>query len=177
MDFRIVQSYASTPAEDVARAFRSDAMYESLSDLPFVGTPEFLDAVDIGDSDAREIRIRYTAKIDLPPVATAFVDPNKLSFVETSTVDADGNARFTIVPDFYKDLLRCTGTMKIARTGETSCERVTAGSLRINLGWKGKLLEAQVEKLIVNGLTDYLHAEVRDVEKYLSLNPSSAPAD
>lgn len=172
MEFKIVQRYESAGAGDVARAFRSDAMYKSLSDLPFVGTPEFIDATDVGDAGARQVRIRYTAKLDLPAIATTFVDPSKLSFVETSTVDPDGNSPFTITPDFYKDLLRCSGTMTIRSTGDDSCERIIAGDLGINLGWKGKLLEGQVERLIVSGLTDYLHAEVDDVNDFLANHPT-----
>lgn len=153
------------PASLIA-AYRSRELFEYFSDLPFVGAGEV-----VTHTGAQTVTndTRWDVRLDLPAAARVFVDPDKLSFVEQMTLHNDGTGTFVVTPHHYAKLLRASGTTVIAaEPGGSGSTRTTEGTLKIDLGWKGKLLEGEVERIIANGLTEALHAQIPQVEHYIA---------
>lgn len=105
----------------------------------------------------------YRVEIDLPPLADKFIDANKLTFVERTTLVTDGSGSFDILPDHYGKLLRASGRIEMVPFDRGRCERLVQGSVDVNLGWSGKLFEAPVEDAIVTGLKQALAAQAAQV--------------
>ena len=164
MQLEVIQSINAEPA-GVIWAFRTEAFYRSLRDLPFVGSPELV-SFESNGADVL-IDLRYRVAIDLPGPARAFIDPDKLTFVESSRLHPDGTGTFEIRPDHYGTLLSSSGETAVA--GDSgACQRTMAGSLDVDLGWKGKIFEHEAEKAIAGGLEQALLAQVAQVEAFVN---------
>ena len=164
MDLEVVQSIDAEPA-GVIWAFRTEALYRSFADLPFVGSPEVVSF----DADGNDVlvELRYRVAVDLPGPARAFIDPDKLTFVESSRIGPDGTAVFAIRPDHYDDLLQASGTTTIDGSTRPG-RRTTAGSLKVDLGWKGRLFEGEAERAIAGGLKRALQAQIPQIEAFVN---------
>ena len=90
-----------------------------------------------------------------------------MQLVEQMVLQSDGTGTFVVAPDHYPKLLQADGTTVITAAGSGS-SRTTEGTLKIDLGWKGKLLEGEVERIIANGLTEALQAQIPQVERWLN---------
>lgn len=146
-------------AQAVADAFNQRTTWQAFSNLPFVGDPE-LQSFLPGDG-ARETRVAmaYQVAIDLPPLADAFIDADKMTFVENTQLAANGSGSFEIVPDHYTKLLKASGRIEMVPFDEGRCERLIQGSVDVSLGWSGKIFERPVEDAIVKGLIEALAAQ------------------
>ena len=167
MQLRVEQDFGSVDPDAIVGAYQSPELYTELTDLPFVGSPT-LDSV-ARDEDARRTHVasRWKVQLELPAVALAFVDPDRLVFVEEAELHDDGSGTFRIVPDHYAKLLRASGETTVSASSGTTV-RTTTGNLKVDLGWKGKLFESQVEQAIVDGLTKALRAQVPQILRTLS---------
>lgn len=167
MRLHVVQDFGTVDPSSIGDAYRSKDLYASLRDLPFVGSPavtdyrQGVDSTD-GSADAVVVAVQWEVLLELPAVALAFVDPGKLGFVEESELGPTGTGTFRIIPDHYPKLLRGSGETAITQAGSNTL-RTTSGTLKVDLGWKGKLFEGQVEQAIADGLAKALKAQVPQV--------------
>lgn len=180
MQLKIVQRFGATGATSIINAYRSEALYRSFADLPFVGSPEFI-SLDTTGADRQTIKIsnRLKVSVDLPSAANAFVDGDKLTFVERSEVDIDGTGRFEVDPDHYDKLLSLSGQTKIAEIDGVTT-RTTTGTLAVDLGWAGRIFKGAVEQAIANGLDAAFQAQIPQVGAFIANNapprqPGSSP--
>ena len=161
MRFRIEQNF-DAPLEDVEAAFVDPAFLEELGTLPKLGRPELVDQRE--DGDLVHQRVRYAFAGELSSAVTAVVDPDKLTWVEESTLDRRTHrTRFTIVPDHYKTRLSCDGEFVLEPTG-TGARRVATGELKVRF----PLVGGKVERAIVSGLEEHAEREVDAMARWLS---------
>jgi hypothetical protein len=165
MKLVIHQEFLSHGPHDVAAAYADPGLYAAMHDLPFVGTPSLVEHVV--DGEIARLAVRWAVQVDLPAAARVFVDPSRLSFVEYARLTPDGTASFHVEPDHYRRLLAFAGTYRVERGPDSGARRTVAGELRVDLGWKGRLVEGEVTRVIAAGLTDALQAQVAAVERYL----------
>lgn len=157
--FLVTQHFAA-PLETVQQAYRDETTWQAFGGLPFVGDP-IVDSFVAGDPTV--VSTRYRVKVDLPAMATTFIDADKLTFVEVTTLLGDGSGTFEIVPDHYGDLLESSGRIELVSVGSDASERRVHGHVTVDLGWAGKLFEGPVEDVIVKGLTEALLAQAQQV--------------
>lgn len=166
MKLVIHQEFREHAPAEVAAAYADPGLYDAMEDLPFVGAPSVL-AHEV-DREISRLAVRWAVRVQLPAAARLFVDESKLSFVEHVSVGHDGVTSFHVEPDHYRRLLSFGGTAGIEPGPDRGCRRTVAGVLRVDLGWKGRLLEADVTRVIASGLSDALQSQVCAVERYLA---------
>lgn len=157
--FLVTQKF-DAPAANVVAAFASESTWRSFAGLPFVGDP---DVQSFSAGEPIEIEMAYRVSVDLPPLANKFIDAHKLTFVEVTALEADGSGSFTIVPDHYSKLVTASGRIEMVPYDGDWCERLIQGSVNVDLGWTGALLESTVEEAIVTGLKQALQAQAKQV--------------
>jgi len=159
--FLVTQKYSAS-ASDVAAAYRRKDTWAAFSGLPFVGDPSLESFIETADTTV--VEMAYKVSIDLPAVASNFIDANKMTFVERTELNADGSGNFTIIPDHYGKLLSSSGRFEMVPFDDEYCERLIQGSVDVSLGWAGKLFEGPVEDAIVTGLSQALSAQALQIE-------------
>jgi hypothetical protein len=159
--FSIEQRFAGDPGA-IAAAYADPELYRRFGPLPRAGHPEVVHhEVDDGEVHL-DVRWQFTAP--LSSAARAVIDPHRLTWVERSAHDlAERTVRFRMVPDHYRDRLRCEGTYRFEADGPGRTIRRTEGELRV----KAPLVARAVEHAIVDGLREQLDAEVVVVEAYV----------
>jgi len=158
--FDLTQTLAA-PVDEVARAYASAELYETLGGNDKLGPPDVLSRTERGDTVT--LRIRYQFVADLSAAVTAVVDPKKLTWVEESVHDlAAHSVAVTLHPDHYADRLRCTGRYGYTAKGDTTVRQVN-GDLKV----KVLFVAGQVERALVSGLKEHLEAEAPQVEAFL----------
>ena len=165
MKLVIHQDFRSRRPVEVARVYADPALYGAMHDLPFVGTPSLVEHVVHGG--IARLAVRWAVQVELPAAARVFVDASRLSFVEHARMAPDGTASFHVEPDHYGRLLAFAGTYRVEPGPGNGTRRTVEGDLRVDLGWKGRLVEGEVARVIATGLTDALRAQVAAVERYL----------
>ncbi len=157
-----VDQHFSHPLDEVVRAFAAPELYAALDDASTVSRPEVV-AHDV-TGDHVELQLRYRFNGELSSAARAVLDPARLSWVERSTYDlGTASGSFTMVPDHYRDRLRCGGTFRF-EVAEGGCRRHCEGDLRV----RAPLVAGAVERAIVSGLREHLDDQVRVVDAYLA---------
>jgi hypothetical protein len=160
MHFELDQRIAGAPAV-VSAAFADPRYYESLGELPKLGTPEVVSHDVDGDVVSLQVRYRFTG--DLSAAVKAVIDPRKLSWVERSTHDlAAQQVTFELLPDHYPDRLRCKGGYRFGPDGDGTV-RHASGDLKV----RAALVAGVVEGAIVSGLREHLEAEAGLVERFI----------
>lgn len=161
MRFSIDQDFTQ-PVDAVVRAFAAPELYAALEDLPKLSRPEVVS--HRADGDTVELELRYRFSGELSSAARAVLDPGRLSWVERSTYDLSTAAgSFTMVPDHYRDRLRCQGTFRFEAVDGGSRRRCE-GDLRV----RAPLVAGAVERAIVSGLREHLDEQVPVVEAFLA---------
>lgn len=163
MRLQLRQQFTRVSASQVAAAYADPALYQRFAGLAFGGEPEVIDYQRAIDG-AVTMAIRYRIEADLPSAARMFVDPDKLTFIEYASLDADGCGSFDIVPDHYSDMLQAFGTIEVTAQPTT---RSLVGELNIDLGWTGMMFKDQAERQIAQGLGRVLEAQVEPVEAFV----------
>lgn len=157
MRFRFEQRIPAPP-DAVVGVLLDPGFLDDLDDLPRLGRPRLLDQRSEGDLVHR--RVRHTFTGDVPPAARRVVDPSRLSWVETSTVERRAHrAEWSVRADHYPRLLRASGTWRMEADGEKGSRRVIEGEVRVGM----PLVGAKVEAAIVDGFREYADAEERAV--------------
>ena len=161
--FLVTQKFTAS-ADAVVAAYRRQETWESFADLPFVGDPTVDSFVD---DHQVEVAMAYKVTLQLPPLAENFIDADKMTFIERTTLAEDGSGRFVIEPDHYAKLLKSSGRIEMVPLDDGHCERMIQGSVDLSLGWAGKLFEGPVEDAIVNGLKEALAAQAAQIDSLL----------
>jgi len=157
--FLVTQKFDAT-SDQVATAFNEQTTWQGFAGLPFVGDPTL---VSFTPGAITEISMSYRVMIHLPALAEAFIDEDKMTFVENTRLQANGSGTFDIVPDHYENLLKASGRIEMVPFDDGRCERLIQGSVDLSLGWTGKLFEGPVEDAIVTGFKDALVAQAKQV--------------
>jgi hypothetical protein len=162
VQFHIEQRFAA-PLATVEAGFCSPELLSHLASLPKVGGAELLEQRDDGATFFQRIRYRFTAQ--LSSAVTAVVDPEKLTWVEESTLDRSTHVtRWTIVPDHYGNRLSSSGTFRLSSKTDDLTIRTTDGELKVHF----PLVGGRVEKAIVSGLKEHAVAEEAAVNAFLN---------
>ena len=162
MQFHVEQRFAG-PLAAVEAAFCSPELLSRLATLPKVGGAELLEQRDDGATFFQRVRYRFTAQ--LSSAVTAVVDPEKLTWVEESTLDrATHVTRWQIVPDHYGNRLSSSGTFRLTGTTDDLTIRSTDAELKVHF----PLVGGRVEKAIVSGLKEHAVAEEAVVNAFLN---------
>lgn len=161
MRFSVEQVFAH-PRDAVVRAFAAPELYAALEDLPKLSRPEVVSHRLDGDTVDLELRYRFSG--ELSSAARAVLDPARLTWIERSTYDlATAAGSFTMVPDHYRDRLRCQGTFRFEPI-DGGTRRRCEGELRV----RAPLVAGAVERAIVSGLREHLDDQVPVVEAFLA---------
>lgn len=148
--------------DEVLAAFTDPGYLASLGELGKVGAPEVLDQTREGDIILQRVRYRFTG--DLSPAVTSVIDRDKFVWVDEHTYDlASSTASFRIVPEHYRDRLKCTGTERFHRIAEGTNRHVEA---ELNVRWP--FVGGLVERAIVSGLKEHLAEEAELIEAWLT---------
>jgi hypothetical protein len=158
-NFLVTQQFDAS-SQVVHQAFRSEETWQSFAGLPFVGDPV---VHSFTPGEPTTITTAYRVSIKLPALAGNFIDANKMTFVEVTTLQADGSGTFDIVPDHYAKLLSASGRIEMVPFDQDRCQRLIQGSVDVNLGWSGKLFEGPVEDAIVTGFKQALVAQATQI--------------
>jgi hypothetical protein len=171
MHFRLEQSLTAD-LETVQEAYVDRDLLACLADLPKLGGAELLDQHDDGTLVHQRVRYAFTGQ--LSSAVTAVVDPNKLTWVEDSTLDRRTHeTTFRIVPDHYADRLECAGRFLLEAIDEATTRRILDADLRVRF----PLVGGRVERAIVAGLADHARAEETVVNRWLAgLTPPATGA-
>jgi len=152
VDFEIVQSLRHTP-EEVDAILVDPAFLVRMAELPRLGSAEVLSQRRDGAVVHQEVR--YLFQADLSGAVRRVVDPDRLTWVEASTVDLDAHVtECAIQPDHYANLLRARYQARITADG-TGARRVIAGSIEVTV----PLVGGRVERAIVDGLRENADAQ------------------
>ena len=168
MRFRIVQDF-DAPAERVQAGYLDPAFLESMGALPKLGGPQLLSEERGDDTVHRRIRFRFAG--DLNSAVRAVVDPDRLTWVEESTVRLpDRHTKWTIHPDHYADKLEGSGESHIEAVSEATCRRTTTGEVRV----KVFLVGSRVEAAIVSGMEEHAALERTALLAHLGVDPKAS---
>ena len=157
MRFRIEQQFPADPATLCLALVDPSYLSDAIARLPDVAAPIVVSQRRDAETGAVHQAVRYAFTGHLPGAVTRVVSPERLTWIEDSTVDVKGmSAAFRIVPEYYKNLFTCSGTWSLTlRPG--GCSRVIEGSMKVNSPIP--FVGGQVEKAIVGGLRDRLDKE------------------
>lgn len=148
--------------DEVLAAFTDPGYLAALGELGKVGAPEVLDQTREGDVVLQRVRYRFTG--DLSPAVTSVIDRDKFVWVDEHTYDlAACTASFRIVPEHYRDRLKCSGTERFHRIAEGTNRHVEA---ELTVRWP--LVGGLVERAIVSGLKEHLAEEAVLIEAWLT---------
>ncbi len=152
--FRLEQRFAA-PLLAVEEAFVELELLAHLGELPDLGRPQLLE--QFSDDGTVRQRVRYKFQGQLSSAVTSVIDPDRLTWVEESTLDrATHTTDFVIRPDHYPDRLRCSGTVTLDEDeDEGATTRLTEGDLRV----RAMLVAGRVERAIIAGLHDHAAAQ------------------
>ena len=160
MRFEISQEFRHE-ARPVDEAYTEPALYPTLVGLPNLGDMRVLSHERDGDTARLRIHCKFVREFS--PAVAAAIDPSTLSWVQESVhVLASGTSTFRFVPDNYADRFSASGGTRIVSTGGGSV-RTLSGEVKV----RAPLVGGRVEKAIVEGLEEYLHAEAALVDRFL----------
>ena len=152
MDFTVTQRFAADP-DAVVALYGDPTFFASLPPTERLATPDVVGCTHEGDKVVLRLRHRLTA--DLPALATRFVNPDELTWVEVTTLDPPKRRSTSdMLPDEYPDLLRASASATFDSDGSGTV-RVVRGRVEVAVPIFGR----RVEGAIVEGLEAYLHAE------------------
>jgi hypothetical protein len=150
--------------EDVEAAFLDEAFLVKLATLPKLGDLKLVRRVDAHPLIHQWVRYRFTG--DLAPAVRRVVDPNRLTWVEESTLDTRNHRTiWRIVPDNYSHLLKASGTYELrTANGGNVTLRTADGDLRVSV----PLVGGRVEAAIVSGLREHAALEEGVMAEWLA---------
>ncbi|MEA2843140.1 MAG: hypothetical protein QOJ69_811, partial [Actinomycetota bacterium] len=108
---------------------------------------------------------RFTG--DLTPAIAAVLDRDRLTWVEESELDRRTHCQtFRIVPDFYGERLRCSGTVTLGKA-HGGTVRLAEADLEVRFPFVGQT----VARTIVAGLVENAATQQQAVADWLSTHP------
>lgn len=164
MHFELEQRI-DAPRDALERALRDPAYYAAIGDMPNLGTPEVLARTESGDE--LDVEVRYAFIGALSPAVRAVIDQEKVTWVIHTTFRlAEHTARFTVLPDHYRELLTCSGTYRFEESGGGTIERIEG-----NLEVRFPILGRSVERGILGGLETHVASEARVLGDWVISHP------
>ena len=152
MEFTVTQRFDASP-DAVVRLYSDPDFFAGLAPTERLATPQPVSTDRQGDTVILRLRHRLTA--DLPSMVTRFVDPDKLTWVEVTTLDTTARRSTSeLIPDEDPDLLRASASAAFDADG-TGTIRVVSGKVEVPV----PIFGSKVEGAIVDGLEAYLLAE------------------
>ncbi|MEA2703544.1 MAG: hypothetical protein QOD63_1489 [Actinomycetota bacterium] len=164
MHFRLEQRF-DAPLEAVESAFVDPDLLAHLSGIAELGHPELIDQAVAGDTVRQRVKYRFTG--DLTPAIAAVLDRDRLTWVEESELDRRTHCQtFRIVPDFYGERLRCSGTVTLGKA-HGGTVRLAEADLEVRFPFVGQT----VARTIVAGLVENAATQQQAVADWLSTHP------
>jgi hypothetical protein len=164
VDFTLHQEIPATP-DAVDAALVDPAFLVRMAELPKLGSAEVVS--NERDGDTVNLQVRYLFQADLSPKVTKFVDPEKLTWIEDSTIDLTAHETTCVIrPDNYDNLLEGRYSSTITPTA-AGCERAVTGMIKVRI----PLLGSKVEKAIIGGLSENSDAQTELLTEFLSARP------
>lgn len=160
MKFSAIQHF-DAPCAEVINAFGSESLYKAIEPTSKLSAPELLDIT--GSENATVIRVRYKLIAHLPPAALLVVDPDKLTWIEHTTIDQTGSCSIRFEPDHYDRKFNGKATGRFIDQDNGSCTREVAGDFRI----KVLIGAGNVERVIVGDLASHLDEQTTTINRYL----------
>jgi hypothetical protein len=162
MDFQTTDRYRAT-VEELLEAYADPGLPAALGPLAPLSSGELVEHRRNGDTV--ELRVRYAYQGDLPPGATRFVDPSKLTWVQVTQLRlTERRALVALDPDHYTDRLRASAVERFRATELPGTTREVEGRLAVRMVVVGRA----VERALVSGLTDYLTEEAVAVDAWIA---------
>lgn len=157
--FQVEQPIAA-PVEDVQAAFLDAEFYPRLGALPGIAPPAVLARRDEGG--LVHLRTRYRFAGDLSPAVKRVVDPERLTWIDESTIDvAARHTTFEINPEHYGDRLTCRGEYRLVEVDGRTLQQLS-GEVTVRWPVVGRL----VERGIIRGLEEHLQHEAAVIEQW-----------
>jgi hypothetical protein len=164
MDFTVTQSFAAS-VDDVVALYSDPDFFVSLPPSEKLATPELVAHQAAVTTVTLKLRYRFIGQ--LPSAVLRFVEPSRLTWVEDTTIDvSSASSASVLVPDNYPELLRASASARFAGNGPGSTRTIT-GRVSVPV----PILGRKVEGAIVEGLTEYLHAEADQATQRLADSP------
>lgn len=161
MRFTIEQDFAG-PLAQVEAALINPEFIELMREQPLLGRPELLRREEEGDLVHQWVRYAFTG--DLNAAVRRVVDPERLTWVEESTLDRrTHHTTWRIAPDHYRHLLRCSGSFRLEESSPAATRRTTDAEIKVSV----PLVGGKVEGAIVSGLRDHASLEAHLVDDWL----------
>ena len=165
MQFRVNQAIR-VPREAVEAAFCDPDFYGALGDIEVLAPPQVVSRhEDPDDPQVVHLRVAYAFTGHLAAPVRAVIDPAKVTWVDHMLVDRGRHClTFQMVPDHYRDRVRCSGTARFEVDGADpgTTHQVMSGEVQIAY----PLVGALVERGIVVGLGQHLGEEARILERW-----------
>jgi len=169
MDFR-TDNHFTASVDDVIAAYADPDLIASVGVVAPLSAGDLLDHTR--ELDRVIVRARYAYRGDLPPGASAVVDPSLLTWVQVTELDlVQRRAMVALKPDHYPDRLqaRAVERFEVASLGGTN--RTVEGELTVKLLVAGRA----VERALVSGLQAWLANETVVVDRWIDDGMPTAP--
>ena len=169
MDFKAENHFAATIDEIIA-AYADPDLAPSLGPLAPLSPGELLDHRH--DFDTVTSRVRYAYQGDLPPGASAIVEPARLTWVQVTELDlVQRRALVVLQPDHYADRLQARAVERFEATPLGGTNRTVEGELTVKLLVAGRA----VERALVSGLQEWLANEAVAVDRWVADGMPTGP--
>jgi hypothetical protein len=161
VDFKLTQEIPAS-IDAVEAALVNPEFLARMAELPKLGSAEVVS--NERDGTMVHLQVRYLFQAELSSAVTKFVDPDKLTWIEDSTVDlAAHHTTCVIRPDSYDNLLQGSYEATIAPSG-SGCVRTVTGKIKVKI----PLLGSKVEKAIIGGLSENSDAQTHLLTEFIS---------
>jgi hypothetical protein len=162
VDFRAENHFAATIDEIIA-AYADPDLAPSLGPLAPLSAGELLEHRRAFDTVTAHVRYAYLG--DLPPGASAIVDPFKLTWVQVTELDlVKRRALVVLQPDHYPDRLAARAVERFETAPLGGTNRTVEGELTVKLLVAGRA----VERALVSGLQEWLANETVAVDRWVA---------
>jgi hypothetical protein len=155
-----IEQLIGAPREAVMKAEADPRLYESMGSMPSLGPPQVLDCTEEGG--ITRLRVRYRFEGQLSRAARAVLDPQKMTWVVELEVDAPKyNVAFRMVPDHYKDRMKCSGSYRFVDKGEKT-QQLMQGEMVVSV----PLVAGVVERAIMIGFREHMNEQAKVLERF-----------
>jgi hypothetical protein len=151
-----VRQEVAVPSARVIAAYASPAFYTGRTGHD-IEVREVVRHEDLGDRVHLEVRFAFTGSVSA--AVRRVIDPTKMTWVtQTDLRPAEARSSWVVKPDYYPDRLSADGTYRFEEgsAGPSSTVVDVEGELKVHVPIFGR----SVERVIVSGLTSYIHDEV-----------------
>jgi Protein of unknown function (DUF2505) len=148
------------PRDAVMKAVVDPRLYESMGSMPSLGPPSVLECTE--DGSITRLRIRYRFEGQLSRAARAVLDPAKMTWVVELEVDKEKyQATFLMIPDHYKDRMKCSGSYRFEAMGDET-DQLMQGEMVVS----APLVAGLVERAILVGFREHMGEQAKVVERF-----------